>query len=102
MQTRPLQRTNADSEQEESLNDLAANELKDICRVSGVSVSGQKQVLVDRFKVAMESLGSMDDDDDNESLEENEGSWSFMQDSHVLMCSFDFVRILYDLFREKR
>ena len=42
----------------------------------------------------MESLVSLDDADGSESLEENEDSQTFMQGSHVLKCSFDFVRVL--------
>ena len=66
----------------------------------GLSISGKKSALVDHFKVAIELLVSLDNTNSNESLEENEDSWTFMQGSHVLKCSFDLSVFFTTLLRK--
>ena len=73
IKTNPIQHTREpNNENDDSLNDMTVVDLKDTCRVYGLSTGGLKKDLVDRVSVFMESLAMHDDVDVDGSLDENE------------------------------
>lgn len=60
------------NENDDSLKDMTAVDLKDACRLHGLSAGGLKKDLVDRMSAFMESLVMNNDVDIDGSLDENE------------------------------